>query len=252
MPILYTNHRTGTSTTHFANRVVAVREYEATRNWSDTMDYTDYRLTACVDAVVYLGRRGVDGGSFYRLDMLNGNASDYVRAMPVVDLPIRERFAVVDCTNLFVWRGSEEAAPSVDVEALATDTEMAEDWAAYQDAMEADAVAAKEAAAKREAARIEEERRREEDRVVVGKPMLVARGRKVKVGTAGTVAYMREGRYGWSALLKPDGAWRDRAVDGVWVDARNLSARRPCTKHSDCVENPDIGATCAAQSMTLL
>jgi hypothetical protein len=122
----------------------------------------------------------------------------------------------------------------------------------FQAAMAADAAAAAEAHAKREAARLEAEKRREEDRVVVGKPMVVVRGRKVKVGTAGTVAYLREGRYGWSALLKPDGAWRDRAVDGVWVDARNLSARRPCTKHPDCVECPELGEACAAESMILL
>lgn len=75
---------------------------------------------------------------------------------------------------------------------------------------------AREAAARQ--AREEEER----NRPVKGKQMVVARGRKVPVGTVGTVAYISGSG---SVLLKADNEWQDRKASGVWVAAHNLKAR---------------------------
>lgn len=66
--------------------------------------------------------------------------------------------------------------------------------------------------------RLEEER----NRPAKGKRMEVFRGRKVPLGTVGTVAYVSGSG---SVLLKDDAKWQDRKADGVWVDPRNLRAR---------------------------
>ena len=62
----------------------------------------------------------------------------------------------------------------------------------------------------------------EKNRPVKGKKMVVARGRKVPLGTVGTVAYVSGSG---SVLLKADHEWQDRKAQGTWVDARNLKAR---------------------------
>lgn len=64
--------------------------------------------------------------------------------------------------------------------------------------------------------RAEEER----NRPVKGKKMEVFKGRKVPVGTRGTVAFVRDG----SVLLKDDAIWQDRSAPGVWVPVGNLRA----------------------------
>ena len=66
--------------------------------------------------------------------------------------------------------------------------------------------------------RAEEER----NRPVKGKPMVVFKGRKVPIGTTGTVAFVSDsGR----ALLKADHEWQDRKAQGTWVPCANLRAR---------------------------
>ncbi len=62
----------------------------------------------------------------------------------------------------------------------------------------------------------------ERNRPVIGKQMRVARGRKVPVGTLGTVAYVHDSG---NVLLKDDASWRDRRASGVWVSPKNLVAR---------------------------
>jgi len=77
-----------------------------------------------------------------------------------------------------------------------------------------------EARRKEQIARFREEER---NRPTVGKQMIVFKGRKVPLGTVGTVAHVSGS--GDSALLKPDNAWQDRKTDGVWVPIANLKAR---------------------------
>lgn len=61
---------------------------------------------------------------------------------------------------------------------------------------------------------------RERNRPVVGKRMIVMKGRKVPVGSEGTVAYIKDG----DILLKPHDSWRDRKANGVWVRGEYLKA----------------------------
>lgn len=52
--------------------------------------------------------------------------------------------------------------------------------------------------------------------------MIVAKGRKVPLGTVGTVAYISSSG---SVLLKADSEWQDRKAQGTWVSGANLRAR---------------------------
>jgi hypothetical protein len=79
----------------------------------------------------------------------------------------------------------------------------------------------KEAEQRAEAQRVLAEEQ-ERNRPVKGKRMEVFKGRKVPIGTQGTVAYVS---WNGRVLLKPDHCWEDRAADGTWVSAANLRAR---------------------------
>jgi hypothetical protein len=56
----YGNPRYGdqVTTVNFEGRVVSVDQVNERRNWSDTLDYSDWRMTDCTIATVYLGRYG--------------------------------------------------------------------------------------------------------------------------------------------------------------------------------------------------
>jgi hypothetical protein len=88
-------------------------------------------------------------------------------------------------------------------------------FAAWTKKCEEHAEALREASRK---AREEEER----NRPVVGKKMVVTKGRKVKIGTQGVVFWIRDGRVGLDVTGKKDA--RGYVVDPVWVTAQNLSA----------------------------
>jgi len=192
----------------FEGRVVKVRTYTASRNHSDTLDYSDFRSTTVTEALVWVGRE-VEALDWVR---------DVKHTQPVEP---KDRFKWVDCTNLFVWRGSPARTPKVDVLALAI-PELFEDLEAWLK-IQANEAQAKEAAI--EARRVALDKARADDernRPVIGKQMVVAKGRKVKVGTVGTVAFVSDsGR----VLLKDDDKWQDRKSDGTWVAAGNLKAR---------------------------
>ena len=53
-----------------------------------------------------------------------------------------------------------------------------------------------------------------------GVRVVVVRGRKVPIGTVGRVAWVSANTGG--ILMKDEDKWQDRAIDGVWVDPRNL------------------------------
>ena len=102
MPIIKTSrdYKTGavTSTVTFRGRVMAIEHTTETRNWSDTLDYTDHRSTQCTWALVYLGTHGVPPRGYgHRLTTYPG-VEEYNESR---DLTVGERFAWVDCTNLF-------------------------------------------------------------------------------------------------------------------------------------------------------
>ena len=55
---------------------------------------------------------------------------------------------------------------------------------------------------------------------VTGTKMIVVRGRKVKVGTIGVVAFISNNTGG--VLLKDEKVWKDRKANGVWVEPTYL------------------------------
>lgn len=202
MPIVITDSFKKTVTTAYAGRVVEVKKFQAQRNCSDTLDYSDYQWVACTTAICYKGRHGAPNQW----------------TTEERDLELHERFEAVDCTNLFVWRGCNHMDPSVDE---ITDSQILEDFVAYkayEAEQEAKRVADEQA---REAARLRDIEERARNRPVRGKKMVVTRGRKVKPGTVGIVAYIHEsGR----VLLKDEKTWQDRNAQGVWVSADYLKA----------------------------
>ena len=97
--------------TLYVGRVIRVEHTTESRNWSDTLDYSDHRSTACTYALVYLGTEGKKprhhwcGNRFY----VNDTPWTEVEALDIGD-----RFAWVDCTNLFSDRCGYSLTPVED------------------------------------------------------------------------------------------------------------------------------------------
>ena len=197
----------------FKGRVIKIRKFDATRNHSDTLDYSDFRNTECTEALVYIGR------------VYDKDAADEYWASAKVDeeVELERRFKWVDCTNIFVWRGTPERKPEVDPTWLPQLIPgFLEDYEAWHALMDQRREEAEKKRQERELQDAEHKRIQEQNRPVVGKQMRVARGRKVPVGTVGTVAFISGSG---SVLLKDDAVWRDRTSQGRWVDGSYLVAR---------------------------
>jgi len=125
---------------------------------------------------------------------------------------------------------------------------MAEDLVAWRELQEKTKREAAALQAKRDA---EEKARKEEaerNRPVVGKRMEVFKGRKVPIGTTGTVAYVH---INGGVLLKNDNEWQNRKANGVWVNREHLRLAGPCTLHEDCRNDSrndfKLGRCCAEE-----
>lgn len=97
----------------FADRVVRIEQLTETRNWSDTLDYTDMRSVTATYALVWLGTHGVPP------EMRHGRPMAY--STPCSwhvprDLEFHEQFAWIDCTNMFVDRNGYSLQAKVDGE----------------------------------------------------------------------------------------------------------------------------------------
>ena len=186
--------------------VVKVEERVLTLNHSDTLDYTDFRSTTCTMALCWEGRtwRGPYGGD-----------------KEETERPIEHRFTWHNCTSLFVDRGQPIRKAKVDVIALAI-PELIEDLEVWLKLEEEKTQAAEAKRIAYEAAQKKARENEEKNRPVVGKQMVVIKGRKVAKGTQGTVAYIHASG---SVLLKADNEWKDRNAAGRWIDPRNLAAR---------------------------
>ncbi len=208
MAIIETDTITKTETRAYEGRVVKVRKYVADRNHSDTLDYTDFRSTQVTEALVYMGRHGKPYWNY--IDQADR------------DLELHERFAWVDCTNLFTWRGSLHREPVVDEQWVLLIPGFIDDYEAWQaDIAEKERVAAETKRKHEEICKAADEEAAR-NRPARGKRMVVCRGRKVKIGTTGTVAWISESG---SCLLKNDHEWQNRQAQGVWVASQNLKAR---------------------------
>ena len=187
----------------YEGRVVAQRAFNAQRNMSDTLDYSDYRHVDCAEALVYRGRIGKK----YSFECQH--EVDY-------ELELHQRFIWEDCSNHFVWRGAPHRAIEID---QSNDPELIEDYAAWQQ------LQVELAEKARQQRIIDEENKRKRDalnewnRPVRGKKMRVTRGRKVKVGTIGVVAYVHTNG---GVLLKDPASWQDRNAPGTWVNGEYL------------------------------
>jgi len=242
MPIIVADQFVeGPPAPRYVGRVARVLRYVADRNHSDTLDYNDIRSTNVVEALVYIagGAEGFmpDG---YDTGALHWNP--YTHDQRPIEV---QRFARIDCTNLFVWRGENHRTPVVDDETtwpigMKEDLAVNDAWHAEQDRKRAEAQAWNEEVRRRRRAKAER------DRPKKGMRMVAVRGRKVPPGTVGTVAFVADDA---KVLLKPDDGWQRRDVDGVWVDPRNLEAWRPCEDpdHYDCRASAEMAAACASE-----
>ena len=154
----------------FVGRVLRVERTTVTRNWSSTMDYSDYRTTQCTYALVWLGTHDIPPehtntarpmAHWSSLRLAHEALPDYLTDR-VRDLEYFEQFAWVDCTNLHGDRMSHrlvnphtDSAPFISGEPLMWVNFIA--WEAYMDASNRDRAAKIAAAA--EARRIDEEKR---------------------------------------------------------------------------------------------
>lgn len=197
------------------NRVLKIRKYRATRNCSDTLDYSDYREVENTEALVYYGRVVPEAPDGY---VWSSSGPHMLRSG--TEVPLNDRFGWVDCTNLFADRNGSYRVPKVDELAM-LDGELLEDfenWEAHTaGSAKGRAFKVAELAAERAGQKAQVER----NRPVKGKPMVVFKGRKVPIGTTGVVAFISEDR----VLLKQPHEWQDRKANGIWVAAANLKAQ---------------------------
>ena len=218
-------------TIHFLGRVVRTEVVTETRNWSDTMDYTDYRSTKCIYALVYMGRHGIapmtrDGRPVTGVNPFPGSETR--------DLEVGERFAWIDCTNLFSWRGVPVLTAEVDtfdMQLLHGGPEMFDDlaaWGAHQVSLQKAAAeerqaAAKAAEAQRQAAAAKAEKKAaKEAQLKASAEALLARipakGTTVTVdGFTGKVFWMGVSKY--RGTYNARAGVKDSKGEVAWIDA---------------------------------
>jgi hypothetical protein len=222
MPIIKTSYKTNAPELLLRGRVLKVERTTETRNWSDTLDYSDYRSTQCTWALVYIGTHGVapharDGRV---ITWLQHGSWETPR-----DLTVGERFAWMDCTNLFSDRCGYTITPEVDTVGDLLIAGGAEDiyeqlaaWEAHHraavearaaefEAKEAVRRAAEKAAAEKKAARAA--KAAEKDAVLKA----AAEGHLARIPAKGTQVTVDgfTGRVFWVGVAKYRGSWSARA-----------------------------------------
>ena len=218
-------------TIHFLGRVVRTEVVTETRNWSDTMDYTDYRSTKCIYALVYMGRHGI--APMTRAGRTVAGVNPYPGS-ELRDLEAGERFAWIDCTNLFSYRGVPVLVATVDtfdMQLLHGGPEMFDDlaaWDAHQVVLQKAAAEEREAAAKAAEAQRQatvakaEKKAAKEAQLKASAEALLAR--IPAKGTTVTVDGFT-GKVFWTGVSKYRGAYNARAGvkdskgEVAWIDA---------------------------------
>jgi len=217
----------------FPNRVVRVQRMTEERNWSDTLDYSDWRSTNVVYALVWLGTHGVPP------ENRKGRIHTYVEACSwdadkARDLEPHEQFGWIDCTNLHADRNGYALYPTEDE----FEMQMLHGGPAMFDALEAfDAHVARMA----EEARIRGEalaaaRKAEEAKVAAKQAAKEAKDEALRIaaekllaripakGTTVTVEGFT-GKVFWTGCSKYRGKWnaqagvKNSAGEVVWVPA---------------------------------
>ena len=233
----------------FVGRVLRVERTSETRNWSDTLDYSDYRTTQCTYALVWLGTHGFPPGyintprpmaHWGSLRGAHEQLPDYLTDK-VRDLEYFEQFAWVDCTNLHGDRmASKLVNPIVDAtidsgEPLMLANQIA--WEGYQKSLtakrlrelEAAAELARKVQAENEATAAARNAKRDAkaaaSKVVADaelEAVLTLKGTSVTVdGFTGTVFWMgvRQYRGTWNA----NAGIKDVRGEVKWVPCRTLA-----------------------------
>lgn len=234
--------------TYFEGRVLKVEITTETRNWSPTLDYTDYRTTACTYALVWLGTHNLPPQVYnnserpvVESDLLQSKIASY-KVDKVRDLEFFEQFAWVDCTNIFSDRYGFRLSYEVD-SSFADSHKEPLMWANYvaweafhkeraaRKASEIAAraeerriaeqtIAAKKSAATAARAATDEVKKAEAERTLTAAP---AKGTTVTVGGF-------TGIITWKGIKKFYGKWRARVGiknttgEMIWVDADKVSA----------------------------
>jgi len=111
MGIIKQGYQTFEKETLYLGRVVRVETTTETRNWSDTLDYTDMRSTTCTYALVYLGHEGKKPRHHHVGSRLFVTDAPWYE---VEALGVGDRFAWIDCTNLFADRNGYGLEPVAD------------------------------------------------------------------------------------------------------------------------------------------
>ena len=230
MPIIKKSYAYGpgpsTSEVYFQHRVLRIEKTTETRNWSDTLDYSDHRSTECTYALVWLGKRGVPPRVPFHA---NGRSVAYIDAPKwdadkIRDLEVHEQFAWVDCTNLFVDRNGYSLVPSVDpfdMQLLHGGPEMLDGlavWEAYHAARIARAEAERmaklaEAAAQVAAEKAKKDARQAKRDAKIQAEKAVAEGQLARIPTKGTTVTVDgfTGKVFWIGVSKYRGKWNARA-----------------------------------------
>ena len=221
----------------FADRVVRIEQLVETRNWSDTLDYTDMRSVTATYALVWLGTHGVPPRSWHGRPMTAAFPASwdiYFRG-----LEFHEQFAWVDCTNMFVDRNGYALKAEVDGEymmfgeALMWANLIA--WEAHHKAVrEENLRKAEEVRQEVEAQKAQEEvkkavrKAKQEAKDVVLKA--AAEGLLARIPAKGTEVTVDgfTGKVFWTGATKYRGSWSARAGvkngkgEVVWVPAEKF------------------------------
>jgi len=220
----------------FEGRVLRIEKTTETRNWSDTLDYSDHRSTDCTWTLVWLGTHGVPPQARGRIAT---SVETYSwEADKARDLEVHEQYAWVDCTNLFADRNGYRLVPTVDsfdmqllhggpamIEGLAV-------WEEHSRVVRAKFEAAKkvqeeEAAAKAAAVKAKTEARQAKlaEKHLAGKAEADEQMARIPAkGTQVTVDGFT-GRVFWTGVTKYRGTWNARAGvkdskgNVIWVEA---------------------------------
>jgi hypothetical protein len=220
----------------FEGRVLRIEKTTETRNWSDTLDYSDHRTTDCTWALVWLGTHGVPPQARGRIATSLETYS--WEADKARDLEVHEQYAWVDCTNLLADRNGYRLVPTVDsfdmqllhggpamIEGLAV-------WEEHSRVVRAKFEAAKkaqeeEAAARSAAVKAKAEARQAKlaEKHLVGKAEADEQMARIPAkGTQVTVDGFT-GRVFWTGVTKYRGTWNARAGvkdskgNVIWVEA---------------------------------
>lgn len=170
--------------------VLEVKKFIARRNMSDTLDYSDWCDVECTSAYIYMGH----------------------------DKPVNERFAWMDVSNHFAWRGADVMTAEVDdIETEPSrQVQIMDDFREYTQWHEDFARVCRERECKerdlREKVEAEKRAKREANAPKVGRKMTMVRGDNK--GYTGVIAYItRNG----GCLLKDEANWQDKKAEGKWA-----------------------------------